>query len=32
MRVLIVAVTCIVGGIQPYFAAFFMGVMQIRHK
>ncbi len=32
MRVLIVAVTCIVGGIQLGFAAFFMGVMQIRHK
>jgi len=32
MRVLIVAVTCIVAGLQLGFAAFFMGVMQIRHK
>lgn len=32
MRILIVAVTCIVGGLQLGFAAFLMGVMQIRHK
>jgi hypothetical protein len=32
MRVLIVAVTCIVAGLQLGFAAFFLGVLQIRHK
>lgn len=32
MRTLIVAVTCIVGGLQLGFAAFLLGVMQIRHK
>lgn len=32
MRILIVAVTCIVGGLQLGFAAFFLGVMQIKHK
>lgn len=32
MRVLIVAVTFIVGGIQLGFAAFLLGVMEIKHK
>lgn len=32
MRVLIVAVTCIVGGLQLGFSAFLLGVMQIRHR
>ncbi len=32
MRTLIVAVTCIVGGLQLGFAAFLLGVMKIRHK
>ncbi|MDD2324599.1 MAG: glycosyltransferase family 2 protein [Alphaproteobacteria bacterium] len=32
MRILIVAVTCIVGGLQLGFSAFLLGVMQIRHK
>jgi glycosyltransferase involved in cell wall biosynthesis len=32
MRILIVAVTFIVGGMQLGFAAFLLGVMQIKHK
>jgi hypothetical protein len=32
MRVLIVAVTCCVGGLQIGFSAFLLGVMQIRHR
>lgn len=32
MRVLIVAVTCIVAGLQLGFSSFLLGVMQIRHK
>lgn len=32
MRVMIVAMTCIVGGLQLGFAAFFLGVMQIKQK
>ncbi len=32
MRILIAAVTLIVGGIQLGFAAFLLGVMQIKHK
>lgn len=32
MRILIFAVTCIVGGLQLGFSAFLLGVMQIRHK
>ncbi|MDD5586089.1 MAG: glycosyltransferase family 2 protein [Alphaproteobacteria bacterium] len=32
MRLLIVAITFIVGGLQLGFAAFFLGVMQIKHK
>lgn len=32
MRILIVAVTCVVAGLQLGFAAFLLGVMQIRHK
>ncbi len=32
MRTLIVATTCIVGGLQLGFAAFLLGVMQIRHR
>ena len=32
MRSLIVAVTCVVGGLQLGFAAFLLGIMQIRHK
>lgn len=32
MRVLIFAVTCIVGGLQLGFAAFLLGVMQIKHR
>ncbi len=32
MRIVIVAVTCIVGGLQLGFAAFLLGVMQIKHR
>jgi len=32
MRILIVAVTFIVGGLQLGFAAFLLGIMQIKHK
>lgn len=32
MRILIVAVTCIVAGLQLGFAGFLLGVMQIKHK
>jgi hypothetical protein len=32
MRILIIAATCIVGGLQLGFAGFMLGVMQIRHK
>jgi glycosyltransferase involved in cell wall biosynthesis len=32
MRILIVAITLIVGGLQLGFAAFLLGVMQIKHK
>jgi len=32
MRILIVAVTCIVAGLQLGFAAFLLGVMQIKHR
>lgn len=32
MRILIVAITLIVGGIQLGFAAFLLGIMQIKHK
>lgn len=32
MRILIVAVTCLVAGLQLGFAAFLLGVMQIKHR
>jgi hypothetical protein len=32
MRIMIVAVTCVVAGLQLGFSAFLFGVMQIRHK
>jgi hypothetical protein len=32
MRILIVAATCLVAGLQLGFAAFLLGVMQIKHK
>jgi glycosyltransferase involved in cell wall biosynthesis len=32
MRILIAAVTCLVGGLQLGFAAFLLGVMQIKHR
>ena len=32
MRIVIVAVTCIVGGLQLGFAAFLLGVMEIKHR
>lgn len=32
MRILIFAVTCVVGGLQLGFAAFLLGVMKIKHK